>query len=89
MRMFFQNLLSVLQKFQIKRYIFHWTHNDIIINKLKSIIMNIDSFIQVIMSNVEHLVALFLLISSGIYIRILLQIFGQAWIKLKLILQHY
>ena len=45
--------------------------------------MNIDSFIQVIMSNVEHLVALFLLISSGIYIRILLQIFGQAWIKTK------
>ena len=45
--------------------------------------MNIDWFIQVIMSNIEHLIALFLLISSGIYIRILLQLFGQAWIKTK------
>ncbi len=45
--------------------------------------MNLDSIIQVVMSNKEHLVALFLLISSGIYIRILLQLFGQAWIKTK------
>lgn len=42
-----------------------------------------DSIIQVIISNKVHLVALFLLISSGFYLRLLLQIFGQAWIKTK------
>ena len=45
--------------------------------------MNFDSIIQVFMSNKEHVVALCLLVSSGIYIRILLQLFGQAWIKTK------
>lgn len=43
----------------------------------------IDSIIQIIISNINHLITLFLLISSGIYIRILLQLFGQAWIMTK------
>ena len=42
-----------------------------------------DSIIQVIISNKVHLIALFLLIASGLYLRLLLQLFGQAWIKTK------
>ena len=42
-----------------------------------------DPIIQIINSNSHHLFALFLLISSGFYLRLLLQLFGQAWIKTK------
>ena len=42
-----------------------------------------DSIFQIINSNSQHLIALFLLISSGFYLRLLLQLFGQAWIKTK------
>ena len=43
----------------------------------------LDFFTYIFIKNFDKIVSLSLLLSSGIYLRFLLQIFGQAWIKTK------